>query len=141
MKNQIIYQNLLPNSIDFFSLFETTGWNKKYKITEKDCIRSLQSSWYSVSAYSENKLVGFGRIISDGILYAMINNLIVLPEFQGKGIGTEILNILINKCNTESIRDILLFCAKGKVPFYNRFGFVSRDEDAPGMQLISHPNN
>ena len=32
-------------------------------------------------------------------------------------------------------RDIQLFCAKGKAGFYERFGFLPRPQDAPGMEI------
>lgn len=66
----------------------------------------------------------------------MIYEMIIFPEYQGKGIGKEILNMLVEKCKTNNIRDIQLFCAKGKREFYEKYGFVARQEDAPGMQLI-----
>jgi hypothetical protein len=50
-------------------------------------------------------MVGFGRIVTDQVLHAMIY-----------------------------IRDIQLFCARGKQAFYEKHGFVVRPIDAPGMQ-------
>jgi len=78
--------------------------------------------------------VGFGRLVSDGILHAMIYELIVLPEYQGKGIGGKILEKLVKKCKESDVRDIQLFCAAGQREFYEKRGFVARTEGAPGMQ-------
>lgn len=78
--------------------------------------------------------MGFGRIISDGIVHALILDVIVLPEMQGEGMGKEIMNKLILKCKKHNIRDIQLFCAKDKAGFYEKLGFERRDENAPGMQ-------
>lgn len=79
-------------------------------------------------------MVGFGRIVTDGVLHAMIYDMIVDPAFQGQGVGTKILCMLVRWCNEAHIRDIQLFCARGKRAFYEKNGFVSRSDDAPGMQ-------
>ncbi len=125
----------LPDKEDYFLLFNTTGWNKDYKASAGDLERANQNSWLVVSAYDGNKLVGFGRVVTDFVLHAMIFDLIVLPDYQGRGIGTKILSRLVNKCLKQGIRDIQLFCAKGKKVFYEKNGFEIRTTDAPGMQL------
>jgi GNAT superfamily N-acetyltransferase len=124
----------IPNSQQFWELFQTTGWNEKYQLSSGDLMQALDSSWYVLGAYDGEKLVGFGRLVSDGVLHAMIYELIVLPEYQGRGIGGEILENLVDKCQEASVRDIQLFCAAGKREFYEKRGFVVRPNDAPGMQ-------
>jgi N-acetylglutamate synthase-like GNAT family acetyltransferase len=131
----IVYKNEIPVADQYFELFLTTGWNDEYKFTKVELEEAIRNSWYLVAAYSENKLVGFGRIISDGIHHALIVDVIVHPEYQGKGIGKEIMNRLIAKCNEHKIRDVQLFSAKDKSTFYERLGFYIRHDDAPGMQL------
>lgn len=131
----IILREQLPDKNEYFSLFVTTGWNENYKAGPDDLERVNQNSWFVISAYDENKLVGFGRVVTDFVLHAMIYDMIVLPDYQGKGIGTMIIETLVNRCKEQGIRDVQLFCAKGKRAFYERNGFEVRAEDAPGMQL------
>ena len=45
--------------------------------------QDIANSWYSLSAYDGNKLVGFGRVVTDGILYAMIYDLVFAPTGYG----------------------------------------------------------
>jgi ribosomal protein S18 acetylase RimI-like enzyme len=122
-----------PPADQFWTLFQTTGWNEEYRLSRNELLKAVSQSWYCVGAYDLDKLVGFGRIVSDGILHAMIYDLIVLPSHQGCGIGTRILDMLIMKCREKEIRDIQLFCAQGKQRFYEKRGFISRPENAPGM--------
>ena len=128
------YKTDLPDCDQYFSLFESTGWNNKYLLSKEEIYSTLSKSFFNVSVYHLGKLVGFGRVISDGILHAMIYEMIIYPEYQGKGIGKEILNLLVKRCQASNIRDIQLFCAKGKRKFYQKFGFVSRPDDGPGME-------
>lgn len=125
----------LPDQEQFFELFETTGWNTQYELSKEELFQALKNSWYCISAYINKELVGFGRIICDGVVHALILDVIVTPERQGENIGKEIMNTLIRKCKKHNIRDIQLFSAKDKAGFYEKLGFMRRKEDSPGMQL------
>jgi len=131
----IDYTTNLPDKDQYFKLFESTGWNKEYNLDKEQVFETLLNSWYMICAYKDDKLVGFGRIISDGIMHALILDMIILPEFQNNGIGSIILDKLKEKCILHNIRDIQLFSAKGKAGFYKKHGFTIRPEDAPGMEI------
>ncbi len=132
----ITYRAAIPEREKFWRLFQTTGWNDKYQLSSEELVQALQTSWYVLSAFDSEQLVGFGRLVSDGVLHAMIYELIVLPEYQGRGIGGEILEKLVEKCREAGVRDIQLFCAQGKREFYEKRGFAARPDDAPGMQYV-----
>ena len=136
-KSVIAYHEQPPPAIDYGRLFETTGWNKSYQASPQELHEAISDSWYVMSAYENDRLVGFGRIISDGVLYALICDLIVNPTCQGQGIGSTLLAKLVEHCRARGIRVIWLFAAKGKSSFYKKFGFQKRSLDAPGMQMTS----
>jgi GNAT superfamily N-acetyltransferase len=135
LHNMIDYRENLPLAEDFFTLFATTGWNQTYDFTAEDLFAALKQSWYLVAAYDQAELVGSGRIISDGVFHALIVEMIIRPDYQGRGIGSAIMQRLLAKCRAKRIRDVQLFCARGKQGFYKRFGFEERPFEAPGMQL------
>jgi len=88
-----------------------------------------------MSIYDSDKLIGFGRVIADGVHHALIVDLIIHPDYQSKGFGSRLLDKLVSKCKKNKIRDIQLFSAKDKYAFYEKFGFEKRPDNAPGMQL------
>jgi GNAT superfamily N-acetyltransferase len=135
----ISFRTELPPTEQFSDLFQTTGWNEEYQLSPAELGRSLQNSWYAVAAYEGKRLVGFGRIVSDGVMYAMIHDMIVAPDFQQQGIGTRILEMLVSKCLEANVRAIQLFSARGKREYYEHHGFVVRPHDAPGMQYHRVP--
>ena len=82
--------------------------------------KAFEASHTTVFVYHADRLIGFGRAISDGVYQAAIYDCAVLPEFQGKGIGTTIMkNILreVSHCN------VILYASPGKEGFYQKHGF------------------
>jgi GNAT superfamily N-acetyltransferase len=140
MNEGMTYTEKIPGKLDFFDLFATTGWNEAYRLQTDELYLALENSWFMFSAYNDEKLVGFGRIICDGVVHALILDLIVHPDFQSRGIGSQILNKLVDKCRLHKIRDIQLFSVKGKAGFYHKNGFKERPEGAPGMEIKLHQN-
>lgn len=132
---KIEYRDDLPLASAYAELFETTGWNKAYRASAEQLSKALRQSWCTVSAYESDCLVGFGRVVSDGVLHALVCDLIVPPSHQRRGIGSEILARLVEECTSSGIRDVQLFSAAGKSGFYEKRGFKERASDAPGMQL------
>lgn len=133
---KIIFREELPEIEKYWNLFQTTGWNQRYNFSKQDLNDAIQTSWYAVSIYNSVNLIGFGRVIADGIHHALIVDMIIHPEYQGQGLGGKLLNKLVDKCKENKIRDIQLFSAKDKYVFYEKNGFKSRPVNAPGMQLI-----
>lgn len=128
------FKESLPDINAYWELFETTGWNARYKLTQQELGKAISNSWYSNAVYDADKLIGFGRVIADGVHHAFIVDLMIHPDYQNQGLGSQLLDRLVAKCNESGIRDIQLFSAKGKSEFYEKFGFEKRPMDAPGMQ-------
>jgi GNAT superfamily N-acetyltransferase len=129
------YEERNPAIEDYFPLFLTTGWNDEYGFTPEEVATAISRSWYAVSAYVGGQLVGYGRVISDGVHHALVVDMIVEPAHQGQGIGSGILKRIVDRCRAFRIRDVQLFAAKGKTGFYEALGFAVRTQEAPGMQL------
>ena len=123
-----------PGLEAYQALFETTGWNRDYQLSLEELGRALDGSQFFAAAYDGERLIGFGRVLTDGSMHAMIFDLIVHPDYQHQGLGSQILQQLIQWCNAARIHDIQLFCARGKRAFYERNGFLVRPDVAPGMQ-------
>lgn len=80
----------------------------------------LKSSYKFVLAIESNKLIGFITCISDGVLSAYIPFLEVLPEYQGRGIGRELVKKLKNELNHLYMIDLL--CDEELIPYYEKLG-------------------
>lgn len=102
-------------------LYESLGWNS-LKLTVSDLERMCKQSWYAVYAYDEQQLVGMGRVISDGVITAIICGVCVLPGYQSQGIGKEIMNRIIEHCEKNKVIPQLM-CVENLESYYNEFGF------------------
>ena len=135
--NYLITENM-PNFQQFAQLHEESGLikNKRGNYTKEKLYEAAKNSWYSISIYQSEQLIAFGRLISDGIYQALICDVMVHPNFQGKGLGKTVIEELITKCKESDIQSIQLFSAKGKHSFYKKLGFQEREQDAPGMTFL-----
>lgn len=123
-----------PYAAAFLRLYDSTGWAGGVEREPEFYARALAGSWAQCAAYDGEELVGFGRVISDGVLHAFITEMIVLPVWQGRGLGAQLLDRLVQHCLQQGVRDIQLFCAEGKQSFYEKGGFTPRLPGRPGMQ-------
>ncbi|MHB1505093.1 MAG: GNAT family N-acetyltransferase [Sulfobacillus sp.] len=123
-----------PPADQLFALFESTGWNERRQLSQDQVHQAMSHSWHTVSAYRGDDLVGFGRLVSDGIYQCFICDMIVRPADQGQGIGTAVLGHLVAYAQSSGITWLQLTCAAGKQGFYETAGFTARPADAPGME-------
>jgi GNAT superfamily N-acetyltransferase len=82
--------------------------------------KAFEASHTTVFVYLDDRLIGFGRAISDGVYQAAVYDCAVLPEFQGKGIGKAIMNKILSRVSNCSV---ILYANPGKEGFYNTLGF------------------
>ncbi len=125
------------NIDEFNLLYNSVGWGAyDNKITQK----SLDNTFYSISVYDDNQIIGYGRIIGDSICFLYIQDIMVKPEYQGNKIGTLIMNKLLEKISqikkeNPNLR-VYLGASKNKEKFYENFGFVKRIDAGLGHGMI-----
>lgn len=96
------------------------GWPKP---PSNEVLRNLlKGSYKVVLAYEDGKLIGFINSISDGVLSAYIPLLEVLPDYQGNGIGCELVNKLKSELSHLYMVDLL--CDESLVPYYKKLGMT-----------------
>ena len=98
------------------------GWSEP--VSPEQHYEILKNSAYIVLAYDTNKskVAGFINALSDEIHFAFIPMLEVLPEYQGKGIGRELMKKMVQPL--EHITCVDLTCDVEMQGFYERFGML-----------------
>jgi ribosomal protein S18 acetylase RimI-like enzyme len=107
-------------------LFVTAGW--PHRAADPGKLALLVSrSLYVSSAHDGDKLVAFGRALSDGVSNGYISTVCVLPEYRGRGIGREVVRRLVEREGGNAIRWVL-HAREELHPFYGLNGFVEATE-------------
>ncbi len=104
--------------------------------------KALKNSLYILVAYRDGEAVGMGRVVGDGAVICYIQDLIIIPEVQGRGIGGRILEMLKEFAvrqgfpGTEMM--LCLMSARGREPFYQKHGFIARPTENLGPGMITY---
>ncbi len=122
-----------PSAEEYISLRIKTGMGTKDLLKTKI---ALNNSLFIVSLWDNDKLVGFGRIVGDeGITY-VISDIMVDPDYQGKGLGKVIMREIdsyLNK-NTDEYAYVCLIANKPADKLYYQFGFDYVEPKGCGMK-------
>jgi GNAT superfamily N-acetyltransferase len=101
------------------ALYRGNGWSC---VQKPEALRNaLLASHSLVTAWDGARLVGLGNAISDGHLVVYYPHLLVLPEYQRRGIGTEIMRRLMQ--HYRGFHQQMLIADGRAVDFYRKCGF------------------
>jgi len=97
--------------------------------------KSLGASLYSLAAYVKGEYVAWGRIVGDGALNFYIQDLIVLPGWQRRGLGSALMDKLIAWIKANGMKGSIIgvLSPKEKTAFFKKFGFKG-SENPNGLQ-------
>ncbi len=101
--------------------------------------KGLPNSLFAVCVETEAKeVVGIGRVIGDGGLFFEIVDIAVMKAHHKKGLGKMIMDAVMKyiHANAPSGAFVSLIADKRVAEFYERYGFVRRGIDEPGMGLV-----
>ena len=131
LENSLTYQ-------EYISLRSVVGWNN---FSEEQASNSISNSVYNIKVVDDNKTIAMGRLIGDGMYYLLVD-IIVSPEFQGNGIGSKIIDMLLayvdNKTPIGGRSSVQLIAEKDKEDFYIKKGFklIPHEFCGSGMRKI-----
>lgn len=120
-------------------LYKDQGWwQSGDDRTERLASRLIAGSYCFVIAIDGESIVGMGRVISDGVSDAYIQDLTVRVDRRKQGIGQLILRTLLEQLQAGGIAWIGLIAEPGSVGLYRRAGFREMSGSLP-MLMIKEP--
>jgi GNAT superfamily N-acetyltransferase len=122
----------VPAVGEYLALREAVGWGR---LDERVAERGLAGGLFSVCALGGGEVVGCARVVGDGGLYFYIQDVIVLPRFQGRGLGRRLMAPILGYLDEHAPPGsfVGLMAAQGVSGFYGQFGFSVRPPGRPGM--------
>lgn len=121
---------------EYISILKSVKW----KMPPLRLLKISLDKGINVKCIIDEKTIGMARFVTDGGYAGLIMDVVVMPEYQGKGYGKLLIKSLLNKIR-EGLQDgeevmIQLLSAPGKQSFYNLFGFKVKKEVAEdGMYM------
>ncbi len=105
-------------------LYRAGGWWKD-EYDPSEIPRLIKGSFAFAVAIetTSHRAVGMGRVLSDGVSDAYIQDLVILPAFRGKGIGKKIVSLLVKQCKKAGLSWIGLIAEPESEEFYLPIGF------------------
>jgi ribosomal protein S18 acetylase RimI-like enzyme len=126
MNEQIIDIKLVTSwpENEIVNLYKSAGWWKEnYDSSKIEDMINGSFAFAVAFIKKSDKAVGMGRVLSDGVSDAYIQDLVVLPEFQDAGIGKKIVKKLLDFCLLKNIIWIGLIAEPKQSGFYSNIGF------------------
>lgn len=136
--NGLTYKTGIPIPVDVYNRMRLDfGWTE---IAPAQVVRGFQNSELLISVWDQEKPVGTARTVSDGGYMVLIVDVMVDREYQGRGIGRELIDQILayyrEHTLPEETRMINLMAALGKEGFYQKFGFEKRPNPTGGAGMV-----
>ncbi len=117
------------NAEEFIEVWQSVHWGEGP--SPEQTWLAMEHTLFRVSVFDGSRIVAMARIIGDLGLDYYIKDVIVRPEYQGKGIGRLLINEILRFINDHGVEGTEIFvelCAMpDKIPFYEKFGFAANE--------------
>ena len=131
----IRYDNYISPE-EYLELRKLVGWRLFPLEEAKNCV---ERAYMVLCVRDDERAIGVVRLYWYGGYVAFISDVIVIPEYQGQGIGKKLVESVINRIKSEMkpgyMVNLNLNSAKGKEPFYAKLGFVERPNEEAGAGM------
>ena len=104
------------------ALYRVLGWTN-YSEDPEGLERAFANSSHVVAAWSGDLLVGLARCVSDDVSIAYLQDILVLPDYQGRGIGKALLTDCLERYSHVRQKVLLTDDRPEQIAFYKKLGF------------------
>ena len=108
-------------------LYQAVGWTN-YTARAGMLREAYEHSLCVLGAYLGDRLIGLLRAVGDGVSVVFIQDLLVLPEFQGQGVGKKLLHTVMDRYKTVYQMELLTDDTEKNASFYRSAGFFPAGE-------------
>ena len=112
---------------EIIDLYKSVGWINYTQQPEK-LKMGYENSLCILAAYWEDKLVGILRAVGDGATIVFIQDILVLPEYQRRGIGTSLVKAVMKKYSDVYQMELLTDDTQETITFYKSLGMMPANE-------------
>ena len=117
------HDDVIPAAGELVRLYNAVGWTRYTKDPEQ-LVRAAAGSSLVISAWEHGRLLGLARVISDGETIAYLQDILVDPEHQRRGIGRELFIRAATPFAHVRQKMLLTDDEPGQRAFYESLGFT-----------------
>jgi ribosomal protein S18 acetylase RimI-like enzyme len=114
----------IPSKYELVTLYHALEWFA-YTKDEEQLYQAVRNSLKVITVYKNEKLIGLIRGVGDGHTILYIQDILVLPEYQRKGIGSKLFHILVDQYPHVRQKVLLTDNTEKTKQFYEAMGFSS----------------
>ena len=115
------------NEEEILSLYKSVGWTAYTE--QPDVLRQgFENSMLILAAYDAEKLLGIIRAVGDGATIVFVQDILVFPEYQRRGVGTALLQAVLNRYDNVRQIELATDNTEKTVAFSKSMGFTEMSE-------------
>lgn len=118
------------------ALIQQQWWGGKRTLDDVKIMVENTGLMVGIVDCTTDLLVGYCRVLTDFVFRATINDVMVDQEFQGRGLGKCLLDVLSSHPKLQRVSVVYLACEPGMFPFYERWGFKVYESRAEWMVKV-----
>jgi GNAT superfamily N-acetyltransferase len=117
-----------PTSQEYEALCRAVGWRDDVNFAIASA--ALANSLFHVVAEIDGEIVGMARVVGDGAMFFYVQDVVVTPPHQGKGVGAGLIGAVREwlAASAPPMAQVFVFAADGKQGFYQKLGFAPSDK-------------
>lgn len=123
----------------YLELRDKVNW---VKLTRQQAQTALDNSVCVFTVFDDDIPIGMGRVVGDKAVISYIQDLIIIPEYQSRHIGSRLIEHIIEYVRSITLEGsrmmLCLMCAKGREQFYEKHNFIARPTDMLGPGMIQY---
>ncbi len=115
------------NEKEIVRLYTKVGWIA-YTDNLPILRRGFENSLLVLAAFEDNELIGIIRVVGDGVTIVFVQDILIVPEQQRKGVGSALLQEILDRY--KNVRQIELATDNNPqtIAFYKSMGFSEFSE-------------
>lgn len=115
------------NEKEILSLYASVGWTAYTE--HPDVLRNgFEKSMLTMAAYKDEQLMGIIRVVGDGHTIVFVQDILVFPEYQQKGVGTALLQAILDRYSHVRQIELATDNTPKTIAFYKSMGFREMSE-------------
>ena len=115
------------NELEILHLYESVGWSA-YTDQPEALRKAFENSMLTLAAYEGDQLLGIIRTVGDGHTIVFIQDILVFPEHQQKGIGSALLQAILDRYSHVRQVELATDNTPKTIAFYKSMGFRELSE-------------